>query len=466
MRSTFGGIETAFRSLQAHQTALDITGHNIANANTPGFSRQTPVFTATSPFTLPAYNRPTSPAQMGTGTEISYIQRMRDQFTDVQIRQETTAQGRWSARKDNLHQLELIFNEPSETGIQNALTEFWKSLQDLNNRPADISVRSVVRQRAVVLTDTIRSISGQVSQLQRDLNQELGIKIDEVNSLAHQIADLNNQIGKVAALGDQPNDLLDQRELLVEKLAALTNIEVTADHMNRYQINISGRILVSGNGSVTELYLEPNPERQGLMDVKWSDNQENVDFLDGQILGLLEVRDQEIDSYKDNLNAMVSSLVARMNAIHAVGYTLDGSQGVSFFSGTDADNIRISNEISLDLRNIAASENIEPGDGLNALKMANLFQENVLNAGTATYSNYYASLISRLGVDAQKASTMEENQTVLVGHLKDRQESVAGVSLDEEMANMIKYQHGYNAAARVLTTLDEMLDTIINRMGS
>lgn len=465
MRSTFGGIETAFRSLQSHQTALNITGHNIANANTPGYSRQVPIFSASPPYTIPAYNRPTAPAQMGTGTQIEYIQRMRDRFTDVQIRQETTSLGRWTARQDNLHQLELIFNEPSDTGIQNALTGFWESLQDLNKRPADISVRSVVRQRAVILTDTIRSISEQVAQLQRDLDQEIAIKVNEINSLAHQIADLNNQIGKVAALGDQPNDLLDQREELVQKLAALTNIEMTSDHMDRYQITISGRLLVSDNGNVTPLILDPNPGRQGLLDVKWSDNRENVQFRDGGVLGLLEVRDQEIEGYKENLNTMVASLIQQMNMVHAVGYTLDGAQGINFFDGSDATNIRISNEVALDLRNIAASLNEEPGDGLNALEMANLFQKPVLNAGTATYSNYYASIISRLGVDAQKATTMVENQSVLVGHLRNRQESVAGVSLDEEMANMIKYQHGYNAAARVITTLDQMLDTIINRMA-
>jgi flagellar hook-associated protein 1 FlgK len=464
MRSTFGGLETALRALQAHQNALNITGHNIANANTPGYSRQVPGMSTTDPYTLPAFNRPTTAAQMGTGVSVASIIRMRDQFADVQIRQESTTLGRWSARRDNLHQLELIFNEPSDTGIQNALTEFWTSLVELSKRPENTSVRSVVRQTAVVLTDTIKHIYSQVTQLQRDLNDELGIKVNEVNSLAKQIADLNGQIGKVTSLGEQANDLLDQRELLVEKLSLLTNIEVLPDHMNRYQINISGRMLVGGD-QVNEIYIDPNPDRDGLIDVKWADNNELVEFRNGEIKGILDVRDEEIPYYQGKLNELAASLIQEINAVHEVGYTMDGSLGVPFFSGNNAQDIQVSNDIMLDERNIAASGNGDAGNGQNALSMANIFQEAVLNAGTATYSSFYAGIISRLGVDAQKAVTMSDNQTVLVGHLKDRQESIAGVSLDEEMANMIKYQHGYNAAARIITTLDETLDTIINRMG-
>lgn len=207
MRSTFGGIETALRSLQAQQLALEITGHNIANANTPGYSRQVAGLAASSPYTNPAFNRPTTAGQIGTGVAVETITRMRDQFVDVQIRQENQSLGRWQARNNNLHQLELIYNEPSDTGIANALDQFWTSLQELANRAENTSVRAVVQQQAVILTDTIRSVHDQVAQLQNDLNQEISTRVSEINSLANQIADLNEQIGKVTSLGDNANDL-------------------------------------------------------------------------------------------------------------------------------------------------------------------------------------------------------------------------------------------------------------------
>jgi flagellar hook-associated protein 1 FlgK len=361
--------------------------------------------------------------------------------------------------------LELIFNEPSNTGLSNALTTFWKDLQELAKKPEDMSARSVVKEQGVVLAKSFRHVYGQITQLQHDLNQQLDIKVDEINSTAHQIADLNDQIGKISALGDQPNDLLDQRELLVQKLSTLTNIEISSDTVNQYNITISGRSLVSGT-QVTELYTEANPDHQGLSDVKWTDNHENVQFRNGSVLGVLEVRDDEITSYQNNLNDLASAMINEINKIHQVGYGLNGGTGIAFFTGDSAENIDVSQDVQLDIRNIAASLSAQPGDGENATAMASLFQKQILNAGTATFANYYSSMIARLGVDGQKAQTMSSNQELLVSHLQEKQDSVAGVSLDEEMANMIKFQNAYNAAARLMTTMNDLLDNLINRMGA
>lgn len=464
MSSTFVGIETAFRALQAQQKALNITGHNIANANTEGYSRQTADIVASEPFTFPSLNRSGEAGQMGTGSEVATIQRMRDSFMDGQIRQENQSLGRWQARDQNLQQLQLIFNEPSDSGINTAMTNFWNALQELSKNPENMSNRSVLKEQGVVMTDTIKHIYGQVTQLQSDLNQQLDIKVDEVNSTAQQIADLNDQIGKVASLGDQPNDLLDQREVLVQKLAGLTNIELSTDSVNRYNITISGRTLISGS-TVTNLYTEANPDHNGLYDVKWTDNNQNVQFRNGAISGILEVRDDEITSYQSNLNDLASSLITKMNEVHQAGYGLDGATGVPFFSGTDASDIEVSQQVQLDLRSIAASTNPQPGDGDNASAMAALMQKPIMNSGTATFATFYSSLIARLGVDAQKAQTTGDNQDLLVKHLQNSQDSVSGVSLDEEMANMVKFQNAYSAAARVMTTMDQMLDTLINKMA-
>ncbi len=455
--------------MRAHQMALDITGHNIANADTPGYSRQVANLTATAPYTLPSLQRTTTAGQMGTGVEVARIQRMRDEFIDVQIRHESSAQGRWKARQSTLEQLEVILNEPSEEGIAAYLHKFWSALQELADRPDDPAIRQVLYETAVSFTELIRQTHSQLKTLQRDLDQQAQIIGERINSLAQQIAAVNEEIGKVISVGDDPNDLLDKREVLVRELAGLTNIEVQTDHMNRYIITISGSLLVSGDRANSLAFVE-NPDHNGLVDVVWAETGTVVDLRDGELKGLLEMRDLEVAYYLDALNAFASTLITEFNAVHLSGYGLSGSTGLNFFSGNDASNIRIDPAITIDLNNIAASIDLggvgAPGNGENALALAGVIKTAFLmNNGTATLSDFYESIIVKLGVDAEKANTMLENKKALLHHLQKRQESVAGVSLDEEMVNMIKFQNSYNAASRLITAIDEMLETLITRTG-
>ena len=181
--------------------------HNIANADTPGYSRQVANLTATRPYTIPSFQRPTTAGQIGTGVVVEDILRMRDEFVDVQIRKESTNQGQWKARQSNLEQLEVILNEPSDEGIAAHLNKFWKSLQELSVRPEDMAIRSVIRETGVIFTDMLRHTYSQLQTLQRDLDEQIQIIGGRVNSLAQQIAALNDEIGKVTAVGDNPNDL-------------------------------------------------------------------------------------------------------------------------------------------------------------------------------------------------------------------------------------------------------------------
>lgn len=455
--------------MRAHQMALDITGHNIANADTPGYSRQVANLTATAPYTLPSLQRTTTAGQMGTGVEVARIQRMRDEFIDVQIRHESSAQGRWKARQSTLEQLEVILNEPSEEGIAAYLHKFWSALQELADRPDDPAIRQVLYETAVSFTELIRQTHSQLKTLQRDLDQQAQIIGERINSLAQQIAAVNEEIGKVISVGDDPNDLLDKREVLVRELAGLTNIEVQTDHMNRYIITISGSLLVSGDRANSLAFVE-NPDHNGLVDVVWAETGTVVDLRDGELKGLLEMRDLEVAYYLDALNAFASTLITEFNAVHLSGYGLSGSTGLNFFSGNDASDIRIDPAITIDLNNIAASVDLggvgAPGNGENALALGGVIKTAFLmNNGTATLSDFYESIIVKLGVDAEKANTMLENKKALLHHLQKRQESVAGVSLDEEMVNMIKFQNSYNAASRLITAIDEMLETLITRTG-
>ena len=470
MRSTFGGLEVGLRALRAHQLALEVTGHNIANADTPGYSRQVANLTATRPYTIPSFQRPTTAGQIGTGVVVDDILRMRDEFIDVQIRKESTNQGRWKARQSNLEQLEVILNEPSDEGIAAYLNKFWESLQELSFRPEDMAIRSVIQQTGIVFTDMLRHTYSQLQTLQRDLDEQAQIIGGRINSLAQQIAALNDEIGKVTAVGDNPNDLLDKRELLVQELAGLTNISVQTDHMNRYTITISGSLLVSEDRS-NSLDFVRNPEREGLVDVVWAETGHRVDLRGGELKGLLEMRDEEVAFYMDALNEFAFTLIEEFNSVHEAGYGLDNSHGVAFFSGTGAFDIGITDAVMNDLNQIAASIDVgggvgAPGNGDNAMRLAGVINSDLLlNRGTATLADYYESIIVKLGIDADKANTMLENKNALIHHLQNRQESVAGVSLDEEMVNLIKFQNSYNAASRMITAVDEMLQILIANTG-
>src|SRR5690554_6948290 len=203
MRSTFGGLEVGLRALRAQQLALEITGHNIANADTPGYSRQVANLTSTRPYTVPSLQKPATAGQIGTGVVVAEILRMRDEFIDFQIRKESSNQGKWKARQSNLEQLEVILNEPSDEGIAAYLNQFWSALQELgSNRPDDVAIRSVLRETGIVFTDMIRHTYNQLQTLQRDLDQQAQIMGTRINSLALQIAALNDEIGKVTGIGD------------------------------------------------------------------------------------------------------------------------------------------------------------------------------------------------------------------------------------------------------------------------
>lgn len=463
MRSTFGGLESGLRALRAQQLALELTGHNIANADTEGYSRQVAVLTASDPYTVPTMNRLTFAGQIGTGVEVSRIRRMRDEFLDRQIQYENSALGRWEARQSGLEQLEVIFQEPSDTGLAAQLNEFWGNLQEMADRPDDIAVRSTVLESGKTLAQNINHIYNQLLNYQKDVDKQIRILVGNVNNLASQIAELNKEIGRVTAVGQDPNDLLDKREVLVQELAKTVNISVQTGEANKLTISVGGALLVAGD---TAFSLKTVNDADGFAKIVSAVNGQPVEVRSGELKGFQELRDVELKYYLDSLNDFASTLITRFNTVHSSGFGRDGSTGNIFFSGTDASNIGI-NPALANLELIAASTvNGAEGNGENAINLANVINDELLmSGGTATLSDFFDAVIAKLGVDAEKTETFLDNQKSLVAHLKNRQESVAGVSLDEEMANMIKFQNSYNAAARIISTIDEILDKLINGTG-
>jgi flagellar hook-associated protein 1 FlgK len=482
MRSTFFGLEIGYRGLAAHQKSLDITGHNIANASTPGYSRQRGEITETDPFTYPGFNRPYSAGQIGTGVEVTSVLRIRDQLIDGQIQNETMLLGYWESRRDMLDQAELILNEPADSNIRTSVDKFWTALENLADDATSIPARSELRQQALAMTATIREDYAREAALRTDANQRIVNMVTDINKIATEIANLNDQIGKISALGDHPNDLMDKRDQLVEELSKMINIGYTTDSLNRIKVTVKGVDLVDGS-IANKINTVLNPNDPGMVTLEWENPGPQpkpplpVEVTSGNLKGLLEIRDQEIPKILNDLNNFASTLIARVNALHSTGYGLDGSTGFNFFKGTNAMDIDLADELQ--------DETINPGDStqMGLLRIAcsdselglpgnskiieaiyELKHLKIMNANTTTIGDFLGTFVNDIAEKSSIAKIKADHQALLIQNLDLRRESISGVSMDEEMTNMVKFQQGYNAAAKIISTMDEMLDVVINKL--
>src|SRR5690606_1535708 len=235
-----------------------------------GYSRQVAIHQTTPPWTYPSRHMPAGAGQVGTGVQIVAIQRVRDSFIDMQLRNETESAGRWEARRDALRQVELIFMEPSDLSIRSALDQFWQSLQDLHRQPGSDAARAVVRERALSLTATFQHVYKQLTDLQWDLDRLARLDVEKINSLAERLADVNAQIFRVVNSGQEPNDLLDRRDQLLLELSELVDIDVIIHDNKMASVSIGGLSIVNGN-HVTFLRAVPDPAKQDMVTIRWGD---------------------------------------------------------------------------------------------------------------------------------------------------------------------------------------------------
>jgi flagellar hook-associated protein 1 len=465
MRSTFGGLNTANLALIAQQLAVDTTSHNIANANTPGFSRQSVQLETTSPLFVPTINRSPTAGQLGTGVQAATIERLRDTFIDGQLRQQSGGLGEQRAMRDVMEQIEVVLNEPSDSNVNATMSRFFNAWQAVTNRPDDLAVRSMVTVEATALADTIKRNREQLGQIGTDLNQRVGLNVERVNSLAEQVARLNDQIAQVRGSGQQPNDLSDQRDMLIDQLGELVQVSLAENPNGAVNLFINSRALVIGGDAMA---LTTDLNAAGDTIVEWAGDGAPVGLGSGTIQGLITVRDGLLKDQIAGLDDLAAAFIAEVNAIHVTGYGLTDTVAPNraFFSGGDAATIGVNNDILADPGAIAAAARPgEPGDNRKALAIIGVQNRMTMSGATATFQTFFQANVAALGAATRKATTATENQQALVTMLARRKEAVAGVNLDEEAMNLIKYQHAYQAAARVVTTIDEMLDRIINGMG-
>jgi flagellar hook-associated protein 1 FlgK len=450
--STFVGIETALRGLVAQQQALEITGHNITNANTAGYTRETANFSTTGALQV----QPGS--LLGTGVTVTGFQRVRDSFLDVQLRAQTMLQGSAQATEDNLGQIEGVINEPSDTGLNSLLGSYWSAWQNVANSPQDTATRQALVEAAKSLASGLNNTASQLSTIATQTAQDTSLTLQQVNADAQTLQSLNTAIYNAKAVGDTPNDLLDQRDKLLDDMSQLGGVSVTDNTDGTNNVTFDGVTLVAGKTAYTL------SESGGTLSNNMTTPQTaTLTSSMGKLGALVALRDTTIPSYQSQLDAIANALSTQTNTLNSAGYALDGTTGNAFFSGTTAATIAV---VATSTK-IAASATAGgvPGDNTNALALADLQDQAVASLGGSTIDGAYAKLVTTIGSDSQTAQRAVSNANVLVDSLTNRRDSVSGVSLDEEMTNLVKYQQGYQAASRALNSIDDALNILINRTG-
>jgi flagellar hook-associated protein 1 len=510
----FMALNTANTALQADQLTITTIDHNVANANTPGYSQQTVNLVAAPPYTVPSLMRPIGPpGQVGAGVEAQSITRARDLLLDGQWRYENQYNGQWQTMDTQYSQIQSIFPEPSSNGLSEKLSAFFNSWQTLADDPTNMGARASVQQAGVQVASTLNSYAQQLATAQQNADNLVSSTVTDINNLTSQIVNLNGQIAAVLATGQQPNDLMDQRDVLLDKLSS--DIPIT------YQLQANGMVTVNAatqvpGGTTVQTARAAVPLVNGLsqttlavnpMGIPYYNVAGNPTYVDptfivpngattvpiGGVLGsAINVRDTVLGTPATGmigqLNSIAQAIVQRVNNLHGTGIDASGTAipgGTAFFNVTPpaaplatpytnvatvtAANITVDPAILASPNNIAAATTTSsPGDGSNAQAIANL-RNSVGGLGqplqNLTINQGYDQLISSLGANAQNAHSTNQTQTVLMNNLTAQRQSISGVSNDEQMTWLIQYQHSYSAAARIVTTIDSMLDTIVNHMG-
>ena len=342
-------LEIGIRAVRTQRQALHVIGHNIANVNTPGFSRQRAILATTLP-----------QGSMGTGVKVERVERLRDEVIDFYIREENPTLARWKAKLEILEGLEILFNEPSDNSIGKILNDFWDSWADLANNPESGAARANVKEQGEALCEAFRSLYQNLKNLQVKIDEEIKTEVDQVNSIINQIAHLNEEIEKIELGGRaQANDLRDKRDLLLDELSQLINFKYQEMEDNTLRISVYGQLLVSKT-TVSPFLAEAG--ENGFLEIKWKDSGEKVVITNGKLKGLLEARDEVIPAFLEQLDTLASTLIEQVNSLHRQGMGLNGTEevvGWKDFTGT------LASDGSFEINGVVI--NVAAGDDLDAV---------------------------------------------------------------------------------------------------
>ena len=470
MLGLFNTLNLGARALQAEQIGVEVTGQNLANANNPAYSRQTVVLQTSTP-------TPTSMGMEGTGVEAASIRQVTDQLLNSQIQSEASVGGYWNSQQSALQnaqtQLDEFFNLDSASStssdgstttsqsLSDQLNSLFNAFQSVATSPTDLTARQSLVNAAQSLASSFNQASQNLSALNNQLNTSVSTGVASANQLLSDIASLNGQIAKATASGATANDLMDSREQDLENLSQLVNIQTTTNSDNTISVSIGGQQLVSGsNLSDTLATYDPG---NGQLLVQTATSATPLALTGGSIQGTIDARDGTLTTLRNNLDTMASSLITQVNGIYSNGYDLNGNTGANFFTGTNAGDIAVNSNLVNDPSQVQAAGTANAtGDNSVALQLAQLGNQSIAALNNETFSGAYALDVQNFGDALSNASDQVSNCSSVNTMLLNQRDSESGVSLEEETSNLITYQMAYESSSKIITTVDQMLQTLID----
>lgn len=491
MTSTFSGMEIALRGLTAARLSMGVVSHNVANAEVPGYSRQRVDLRAAAPWAYPGLGIGANPAQVGQGVEVRSISRVRDLLLDRQYRTEVGYRSAYDVRRTFLEKLETALADTEGSGLSLVLDRFFHAWQDLSLDAENLSVRQEVLGYAEQLVDLFHHVGDSFTALSQDARDLLRFRVEEVNALVREIADLNREIARITPHGYTPNDLYDERDRLLDRLAQLVDVEVEWADDGTVRVRFAGGIpLVEGGNSgiltvdgdkvyVTDARGVPFADAAGnSLPLRVGSSFAPGVLARGEIAEALHLLEDVLPAYAARYESLLRGLAEAVNAAHRSGFDLEGNPGEDFFvfappgSSGDLHAVFVNPRIADHPERIAAAREAGgAGDGRNARAIAELAERPIpFEAPDGTVAEMrvkdaYAAIFGELATDVQRSQLLAETKASIVRFIDERRQSASGVSLDEEMARLLSFQHMYTAAARALTAMDEAIDTVIHRLG-
>jgi flagellar hook-associated protein 1 FlgK len=449
-------LAVALSGLTAEQGALETTTNNVANANTPGYSREVPILASSDPVVI-------TPLTFGSGVTLQSIESVRDPVLESQIQQETQTQGQLSALVSALSQTQTNFT--SSTGdIGTQITNFFNSINQLSTSPSDLSLRQGVLTAAGNVATAFNTAANNLTAQRTSLDQNVVQDVGQINQLTTQIAQLNGQIANLQNVGESAGSFIDQRTQLIDQLSSLVDVSVIQSNNTITLTTASGTALVAGQQS---FQLSTQLDSSGTQDIFSQGSDITSTIVSGQLGGVLQARDQEIPEIQNQLDTLAAGLATAVNSVQAQGFDLNGNAGTNLFNAPPVSGAGAAASLSVAITDpslIAASSDGTSGSNGNAEALYALSSQGIIDGQSPT--DYYSNIVFNVGNASSNANSEQSASSLVLQQLNDQRSSVSGVSLDEEAANMLRYQQAYAASAQVITTINTMMQDVIDMKTS
>jgi flagellar hook-associated protein 1 len=451
MASLNSSLAVALSGLMTEQGAMAVTTNNVANVNTPGYSREQAQLVTTDPITV-------GKLTYGTGVTLQSIESIRDPILESQIQQQTQIQSQFSTLSSALQQTQVNFT--STTGdIGTSISNFFNSINQLSTEPSDLSLRQGVLTAAGDMATAFNNTANNLTQQQTNLDSNVEQSVTQVNQLTQQIAGLNQQISNLQNLNQNAGSFIDQRQQAIDQLASVVDISVIPADNTITITTANGAPLVTGNSTFA---LTTQTNAQDLHEIYSEGNNITDEITSGQLGGTLQARDQEIPAIENQLDTLAAGIATSVNTVQSAGFDLQGNPGVNLFNPPAANTTGAAASMSVAITDpslIAASSDGSQGSNGNAEAMYAIGNNPVISGQTP--SNYYSTIVFNVGDDASNALAQESASSAILQQLNDQRSEISGVSLNEEAANMVQYQDAYQASAQVITTINDMMYAVI-----